>query len=122
MPEGSSIGPRKLYATRQKQFGRLARVLLKAIEAGRQPGGVLAAAWIDDAAISAEQRIVTSVFRILISAMLAALFRQGQANGNSNRCASARSCPQSASKVEPFVPLLKRLTWLRNSIAFSDQC
>jgi hypothetical protein len=30
--------------------------------------------------------------------------KQGQANGNSNRCASARSLtPQSASKVEPFV-------------------
>jgi hypothetical protein len=34
-----------------------------------------AAAWINDAAISAEQRIVASVFRILISAMLAALFQ-----------------------------------------------
>ena len=34
-----------------------------------------AAAWIEDAAISVEQRIVTSVFRILISAMLTALFR-----------------------------------------------
>jgi hypothetical protein len=36
------------------------------------------AAWMDDAAISAEQRIVTSVFRILISAMLAAALFRGR--------------------------------------------